>query len=845
MPSSEIVEIDAADNDVAILDASACALAVSSSSSSSSSSSDVVSAAISPRVSQSQEDHRRGEEDEDEEEGGGKGEADEEVGDVDAGGREGADDGRRRGRRRPAQVSPVPRKKASVVTPRPARIRTKAGTKSSSSSSSTRGGSGGGGRGRGGKTSPTSPSASSQTSSSSTVLVAVATPGGEDDGPTATTTTSTSTRGKKDPAKKPSTTLHSFFARVDPSSALTSARVEGKDSRRGVVFARGKLPTIDKEGGGSSGSVVAITKTIEAATTESLSTAVKATKDDEDAIDKVEDAVEGMPTAPSKDTTPNDKSSDGTKDDHDAVEGVKGTTAKAGLTAARRRHAPQLPRSSSSLSCIVGKTGGEEELDDSPMYAVAVASRTIGGAGGSRRRGSSSGNNSGVLIRQWDEKYDLLVRYKQTHGYCAIPSSYKTTAAEGGNGGEGREGTTIFLGRWLENQKASHKRGKLLPERYARLRTIGVDFGKEAPESNENDVRGDPNSIDDTIDPAPAAVDAVEINECVAVGGMSMMGANNDRDANEHSDYFITDIDCDEGKDNVPEKTDKMREDDDDDDATVAFEEDGAASREYNVADHDDRVDEDSHVPSEIDQQPTTSEDLLDNQKIPIEDMQAVSVSNVFGKSASKEPPIETSVISSSNTEVEDVASSKQKATSSTRQTKTTTKLPEKSLKKATSSRRKSLKGNSSLAAMDIKGVTPIAAPLKKLAAGPQKRVCKSKTQEYPSPTVSVSSGSINDAVSTNNLADAKQDDAISSTTSNIVNLSEEDVSRLRDLKTLRAKYVSRAVELSNLPSSDDYEEEHLSLDGCTADKGSIEVAEDGGFPDKLLTHLQLLVQGR
>ncbi|KAL3822817.1 hypothetical protein ACHAXA_005982 [Cyclostephanos tholiformis] len=696
--------------------------------------------------------------------------------------------------------------------------------------------------------------------SPSSSAVAVATPGGEDDGPT-TTTTSTTIKGKKDSAKRPSTTLHSFFSRVDPSSVVPSA--SGRQGRNPRVFdVKKNRPTIDLLGCGGPGAVVA-TKTIEASSMVVVKT-VKATKDDEVVVDKVEEAVESKPAAPVKDKRHNDKSNDGTKavaersaieetvsdecdekenksaspkgeevvvkakkDNDSASEGVVAIAARAGATAPRRRHAPP--------------PGGGEELDDSPMYAVAVASRKIGGAGGSRRRGGSNSNN-GVLARQWDEKYDLLVRYKLTHGDCAMPASYKTTTAEGGHGGGG-EGTTILLGKWLENQKASHKRGKLPPERYARLRTIGVDFGKGGAKSNEYDVEVDPDAIDIKFDPAREAVDADEVNEGVAVGGMPIMGAN-DRDANEPSDDLVIDMDCDEGSDSVPKTMDMICVDVDDDDATVAVEEDGAASRESNVASKN-RVNEDAHISTEIDQPSTTTEDLMDNKKAPVKADEAVLVECVPRNCGPKEPPIEASVMKSFNTEVEDVAAPKQKAQSSTRQTKTTTKIPAKSRKKASASPTKSLKGNSSATAMETIGVSPIVASLKDSTAGPQRRACKTKTQESPSVAVSVSSGYMNGATSPNNVTDAKEYAAFSSTTPNTVDLSEEDASRLRDYKTLRAKYVLRAVELGNLPSSDDYEEERLSLDGCTVDKGSVEVAEDGGFPDKLLTHLQLLVQGR
>jgi hypothetical protein len=65
-----------------------------------------------------------------------------------------------------------------------------------------------------------------------------------------------------------------------------------------------------------------------------------------------------------------------------------------------------------------------------------------------------------------------------------MPASYKvtTTAAAGEEGGgEGGAEVVILLGRWLENQKAFHKKGKLLSDRYERLINIGVDFGEDTP----------------------------------------------------------------------------------------------------------------------------------------------------------------------------------------------------------------------------------------------------------------------------------------------------------------------------------------------------------------------------
>jgi hypothetical protein len=54
---------------------------------------------------------------------------------------------------------------------------------------------------------------------------------------------------------------------------------------------------------------------------------------------------------------------------------------------------------------------------------------------------------------------------------------------DGGNGEGG-----ILLGRWLENQRASHSKGRLMPERYEKLKSLGVDFhdGATSPSSSSS-----------------------------------------------------------------------------------------------------------------------------------------------------------------------------------------------------------------------------------------------------------------------------------------------------------------------------------------------------------------------
>jgi hypothetical protein len=95
---------------------------------------------------------------------------------------------------------------------------------------------------------------------------------------------------------------------------------------------------------------------------------------------------------------------------------------------------------------------------------------------------NSSKSVTSAFEQQWDHRYELLVEYKSMHGTCAMPASYQvtTTAAAVGEE-EGGSEVVVLLGRWLENQKAFHKKGKLLSERYERLINIGVDFGEDTP----------------------------------------------------------------------------------------------------------------------------------------------------------------------------------------------------------------------------------------------------------------------------------------------------------------------------------------------------------------------------
>lgn len=150
------------------------------------------------------------------------------------------------------------------------------------------------------------------------------------------------------------------------------------------------------------------------------------------------------------------------------------------------------------------------------------------------------------------------------------------------------------------------------------------------------------------------------------------------------------------------------------------------------------------------------------------------------------------------------------------------------------------LNNSTDKAASEKKASSLIVASLKKLESSPQKKkkpFSKSKTRSSDAKSNSKSTTTVLKAV---NKADAGAN-------APAPNLLEEDVSRLRNYAGLREKYVARATELSDRPLSDDFEEESLSLASAegVAELEDGSVAEDGAFPDVLLTHLLLIVQGR
>jgi uncharacterized membrane protein len=65
-----------------------------------------------------------------------------------------------------------------------------------------------------------------------------------------------------------------------------------------------------------------------------------------------------------------------------------------------------------------------------------------------------------TFSQQWDEKYNLLLQYKQREGNCRVPQKHR----------ENNEN----LGAWLNKQRQIKKKGKLDDERLRKLEDIGV-----------------------------------------------------------------------------------------------------------------------------------------------------------------------------------------------------------------------------------------------------------------------------------------------------------------------------------------------------------------------------------
>jgi len=664
-----------------------------------------------------------------------------------------------------AQISPMPTKKVSaLVTPRAPRSRASAKSTtrvSKKASSCAKGKMRGNKDGDNGEGSPTTPP------SSSSGGIAVATPGEEENGTTSTTTTKKRKKGdpttstKTTSKKQPSTTLHSFFAKVDPTAPKTK-----KDF------------SITKVGGVS---VIAARK---------YSTAVA-------------DGVEMSEEISATDDAPSTKKGKDKKK-------IKATTKKATASAKEKKSidntvtndddkATKKRVSSKKVKGVGAKANKQdkwsalEEIDDSPMYALAVVSQTLSASGPRCRSGTKKQGDIVDLFDESETNDDVMTvsasMDKRTDG---LNDSHPIEAVDtsGINKDDSVEGLT-FMGTDIID--ANHVSKAAIAD------NTEYDFGSD---SDDDDQSAD--LLEDVIINVDCEQEKDSVQE--ETSSPSTSTAASESVEKQHTSPSTPELAM--FLDGILGPQD---DDDTDDDATVELPESAS-----NVP----------HSP-QLDQLQTNTDVMMD--EIPVEEDEAV-----LHIDAPKEP--KACAMNASNNSVKDDTDAIESIEKSCQPAVTSSKLRgrgatprallESHKKAATTSPKRASKKSASASTTNMKGMSPIAASFKKISASPQKKAHKVEIQESPRATTQDSLAT----TSTNPLID---------------NLSKEDASRLENYNTLREKYVARAIELGNLPMSDDFNEECLSLESSTVDKRSVEATQDGVFPDKLLTHLQLLIQGR
>ena len=65
-----------------------------------------------------------------------------------------------------------------------------------------------------------------------------------------------------------------------------------------------------------------------------------------------------------------------------------------------------------------------------------------------------------VLSYKWDQRYQLLIQYKQREGDCMVPFGHKENGEN--------------LGSWLDKQRQAKKAGKLDGDNVQRLEDVGM-----------------------------------------------------------------------------------------------------------------------------------------------------------------------------------------------------------------------------------------------------------------------------------------------------------------------------------------------------------------------------------
>mmetsp|Transcript_30841 Transcript_30841/g.31355 ORF Transcript_30841/g.31355 Transcript_30841/m.31355 type:complete len:98 (+) Transcript_30841:348-641(+) len=65
-----------------------------------------------------------------------------------------------------------------------------------------------------------------------------------------------------------------------------------------------------------------------------------------------------------------------------------------------------------------------------------------------------------VLQQQWENYYNLLVKYNKRKDHCNVPDKHEEDGEK--------------LGKWLSNQRTANKKGKINTDLIKRLNEVGV-----------------------------------------------------------------------------------------------------------------------------------------------------------------------------------------------------------------------------------------------------------------------------------------------------------------------------------------------------------------------------------
>jgi hypothetical protein len=68
-------------------------------------------------------------------------------------------------------------------------------------------------------------------------------------------------------------------------------------------------------------------------------------------------------------------------------------------------------------------------------------------------------------VSTWEQRFQQLVDYKQTHGDCKVTLNYSDKPQ---------------LANWINSQRRMRRKATLSDERKAQLESIGFDWGKES-----------------------------------------------------------------------------------------------------------------------------------------------------------------------------------------------------------------------------------------------------------------------------------------------------------------------------------------------------------------------------